>query len=229
VRVAANSAVCWLPLASARFLAITRLCGRPPISVVQPVQLCPLFERGNVLGGQAQAHRCVEEIAGFSGGETQVGGAQFGELPTGAQPGEGEARVFTSSDDQVQRRRQVLEDEGQGFVKFLGLDHMVVVQDQGNLNLVAGDFIQQRRQHRCGRGRLPPRSMKDGQRLLAETWRNRLQRRDEVCEELGRVVIRVVERQLGHQSLAAGDPLTDQQGFAKVGRGRDDRHAGRML
>ncbi len=36
-----------------------------------------------------EAHHLVEKFGGFGGGETQVGGAQLGQLAPGAVPGQG--------------------------------------------------------------------------------------------------------------------------------------------
>ena len=48
-----------------------------------------------------EVHRPFEKPRGFGGGETQVRGAQFAQLPPGAQPGQGQMRVLTGGDDQV--------------------------------------------------------------------------------------------------------------------------------
>ena len=47
------------------------------------------FQRGDIFRREVQAHRLVEKSGGFGGGKTQVGGAQFGQLVSGAQPGQG--------------------------------------------------------------------------------------------------------------------------------------------
>ena len=77
------------------------------------------FQGGDVFRREIQAHHPVEKFGGFGGGEAQVGGAQFGQLAAGAQPGQGQGWVFTGGDDQVHLRRQVLEQKGEGFVDRL--------------------------------------------------------------------------------------------------------------
>ena len=94
------------------------------------------LERRDVLRREVQAHRPSEELGGFGGREAQVGGAQLGQLAPGAQPGQGQARVFAGGDDQMHPRRQVLEQEGDGLIDRLGVDHVVVVEDQDE---VVGD------------------------------------------------------------------------------------------
>ena len=91
------------------------------------------FQRGDVFRREVQAHHPVEKFGGFGGGETQVGGAQFGQLTPGAQPGQGEMRILTGGDDQVHLRRQVLEQKGEGLVDRLGLNQMVVVKDEDEI------------------------------------------------------------------------------------------------
>ena len=68
---------------------------------------------------EVQAHRLVEKFGGFGGGKAQVGGAQFGQLVAGAQPGQGELGVLAGGDDQVHLGRQVLEQKGEGIVNRL--------------------------------------------------------------------------------------------------------------
>ena len=94
----------------------------------------------------------VEKVGGFGGGKPQVGGAQFGQLAPGAQPGQGELRILAGGDDQVHLRRQVLEQKGEGMVNRLGIDHVVVVEDEDELVREGGDLIEQGRQDRFGRG-----------------------------------------------------------------------------
>ena len=60
-----------------------------------------------------EAHRVVEKLGGFGGREAQIGGAQFGQLAAGAQPGQREWRILSGGDDQLHLRRQVIEQEGQ--------------------------------------------------------------------------------------------------------------------
>ena len=67
-------------------------------------------------GRKAEAHRLVEKLGSFGGGEAQVGGSQFGQLAPGAQAGQGQVWIFTGSDDQVHLRWQVFEQKGKSIV-----------------------------------------------------------------------------------------------------------------
>jgi hypothetical protein len=56
---------------------------------------------------------------------------------------------------------------------------------------------------------------------------NRLQSRDEVSQKACGVVVSFIQRQPGDASLwfvslATSNPLTEERGFAKAGRGRDE-------
>ena len=92
------------------------------------------FQRGDVVRGEVQAHHLVEELGGFGGGEAQVGGAQLGQLAPGAQPGQRQRRILAGGDDQVHLRRQVFEQKGQGLVDRLGINDVVVVEDEDELS-----------------------------------------------------------------------------------------------
>ena len=99
------------------------------------------FQGGDIFRREAQAHRPVEELGGLGGGETQVRGAQFGQLAPGAQPGQGQLRILAGGDDQVHARRQVLEQEGEGVVDPSGIDNVVVVEDEDEIVRHGVDFV----------------------------------------------------------------------------------------
>ena len=88
------------------------------------------FQRGDIFRGELQAHRLVKKFSGFGRGETQVGGAQFGQLAPGAQAGQGKLGILTGGDDQVHLWRQVLEQKGEGFVNRFGINNVIVVKDE---------------------------------------------------------------------------------------------------
>ena len=113
------------PAASARPCSESAASCRPAI---QPSVL--VFERGDLVGGEVEAHHLVEERGGLGRGEAQVGGAQLGQLPPGAQPGQGQGRILAGGDDQVQPGRQVLDQEGQRIVHRPGVEDVVVVEHE---------------------------------------------------------------------------------------------------
>lgn len=61
--------------------------------------------------------------------------------------GPGELWILTSRNDQMHVRRQVLDQKGEGIVNRLGLNHVVVVQDEDEIVRDGGDFIEQSNQN----------------------------------------------------------------------------------
>jgi hypothetical protein len=51
--------------------------------------------------------------------------------------------VFPGGNDLVRLWRQMLEQEGEGFVNRLGINHMLVVQDEDEVIRDGGDVIEQ--------------------------------------------------------------------------------------
>ncbi len=72
----------------------------------------------------------MRKLGGLGRGEAQVDGSQFGQLAPGAQSGQGQRGILTGGDDQVQLRRQVLDQEGQRIVHRLCVEDVVVVEDE---------------------------------------------------------------------------------------------------
>ena len=149
-----------------------------------------IFQRGDIRCREIQSHHLVEKIGGFSGRETQVGGAQFGELPTGAQPGQRERRILTGGNDQPELRRQMVDKEGQRLFDRRGLDHVIIVEDEHRI-AQRGEIVQQRRQQYIGRRRL--RSVQRAQRRFANRGRDRLQGRDEIRQKAREIIIVFVQ------------------------------------
>ena len=132
--------------------------------------------------------------------------------------------ILTGGDHQMQRWRQVLEQEGEGMVNWFGIHNMVVVQDEHEMVRDGIDFIEQGRQRRFDCRRLM--GLKRSQHTCADIRRDRLQSRDQVSQKAVGVVIAFIQRQPGgaklwFESLSTGEPFADQRGFPKAGRGRD--------
>ena len=179
------------------------------------------FQGGDVFRREVEAHHLVEKSGGFGGGKAQVGGAQFGQLARGAQPGQGELRILTGGDDQVHLRRQVLEQKGEGMCQPVwhqsrgsrqgpgrNVSGMVVISLSRAVSIdsVGGG---------CGDWSTPSTPS-------PICRRNRLQSSDEVGQKACGVVIPFVQRQPGHRPVATGDPFADQRGFAEAGGGGDE-------
>ena len=101
-------------------------------------------------------------------------------------------RVFTGGDDQMDLRRQVLEQKGEGLVNRVGVYHVVVVKDEDESVRDGGDFIEQGCQNRLGGGWL--RGLEHSQRPCPNIRCNRLQGSDEVRQEACWIVIPFIQR-----------------------------------
>ena len=64
-----------------------------------------IFQRSNIFGREVESHHPIEKLGGFSRCKAQIGGAQFGQLAPDAPAGQGERRILTSGDDQMQLGR----------------------------------------------------------------------------------------------------------------------------
>ena len=172
------------------------------------------------LGGEVEAHHLVEELGGLGRGEAEVGGAQLGQLASGAQSGQGQRGILAGGDDQVHLGRQVLDQEGQGIVDRPGVEDVVVVENEDDVARDGGDVVEQGRQRRFGRRGL--RRLEHGQHPVSDPGRNRLQGRDQVGQEAAGVAVAFVERQPRRRSPAARDPFADQGGLAEAGGSGDE-------
>ena len=110
--------------------------------------LGPAFERTDLVGGEVEVHDLVEKAGGLGRGEAQIGGAQLGQLASGAQSGQGQRGILAGGDDQVHLGRQVLDQEGQRIVDRLGVEDVVVVENEHDIARDGGDVVEQGRQRR---------------------------------------------------------------------------------
>ena len=94
-------------------------------------------------------------------------------------------------DDQVNIRRQMLEQEGKGFVNQFGINHMIVIQYKHEIIWNEGDLVEQGCQNRFGWLRL--RGLENRQHFFSKICRNRLQSSDEVSQKTREVVILFVQ------------------------------------
>ncbi len=161
--------------------------------------LGPRFQRGDIVRGELQTHRLVEKLSGFARAEAQVGGAQFGQLSTGAQAGQGKLRILAGRNDQMHLGGQMLEQKGERVVNSPGINQMIVVKDEDEGILDGGDVIQQRCQNRFGGWRLgglePRRRARPDFRRnpFARLQVKRLQSRDEVGQEAGGIGVPFIQ------------------------------------
>ncbi len=178
------------------------------------------FQRGDICLREIQPHHAVEELGGFGGGKAQIGDAQFGALPPGAQAGQRQVWIFARGDEQVHLRRLVFDEESQGLIDRLGIDRVVVIQDEQKVLRDGGNFVEQGGQNGFDLQRLG--GLERSQQPLANSRLDRLQRFYQVRDEPRRIVIPLIQRQPGDRLPATCDPFADQRGFAKAGGGRDE-------
>jgi hypothetical protein len=146
---------------------------------------------------QAHAHAHIQERGRLLRGEAQIGGAQFGQLAAGAHPRQRQRRILAGGDDQVDRWRQVIEQEGESLVDGGRAHQVVVVQHQQARGGQGGQVVDQAGEDGCGR-RCGQRGIQSGQRRAAAGGGDGLESSDEVAEELVSVLVVLVEREPGH-------------------------------
>ncbi len=106
------------------------------------------LQRGEGVRAQGQPHRLAQKGGSFFQGEAQIGGAHFGQLAARPQPRQRQRRVLARGNHQVQRRRQVIDQEGQRVADGGGLNDVVVIQHQNEGRRQRGDLVDQ-----CGQDR----------------------------------------------------------------------------
>ena len=152
---------------------------------------------------QAQPHARVQELGGLLGSEAQVGGAHLGQLAAGAQARQRQRRILAGGEHQVDRRRQMLEQEGDGGVDGRGAHQVVVVQHQQARLGQGGQVVDQAGEDGLGRRR-GRRGVQPGQRRAATGGGDRLEGGDQVAENLVSVLVALVEREPGDRVADAG-------------------------
>ena len=115
---------------------------------------------------------------------------------------------------------QVLEQEGEGIVNRSGINDVIVIEDENEIVLDGGDFVEQGSQNRFGWWWL--RGLERTQHAFSNVRGNRLKSGDEVSQKAGGVVISFVQRKPGCLSLATGYPFAEQRGFTEAGWGGDE-------
>src|SRR5690349_14740205 len=121
----------------------------------------------------------------------------------------------------------MIEQEAEGVVHWSGIDEVVVVQDEDEwVGDAGGDIVEHGGENRLGRRRL--RGLERAHHPFAKSGRDGLQRGDEVRQKAGGVVVPRVQRQPCGWTGTPCQPLADQGGFPKAGRGRGEREGARQ-
>ena len=176
-------------------------------------------QRHHRRGGQDIASRFPQQRGRLLSGEPQIVSAQLGKLPAGPQPRQRQRRIGPAGQHQVHARGQVLEQERNRLVHLLGVDQVVVVENQQQLILAGrgGQLVDQRRHQpleRCWCRRAQQRA-----HPLGDARPRPVQRRDCVPPKPRRVIVTSVQRQPGHRPVAPPGPAGQQGRLAEPGRG----------
>ena len=193
--------------------------GRPPFG--------PGRQRGHRVVGQLGPDRSAQQGPRLLRHEAQVGGAQLGQLPPRSQPRQRQGRVGAAGQQELQFPRPMLEQKGHRRVHRLGVDQVVVVQDQDLALTRSGRQLVDQRRHQRLERRRRRRSEQRGN-LLGESRPCPVQRRGGVAPEPGRVVVAGVQRQPCDRPPAVVGPVGQQRGLAEPGRGTDQDQAARQ-
>ena len=173
-------------------------------------------------------HPLPEQRRRLVRGESQLRGAQLGQLPAAPQPGQHQRRVAAAGQHQAQPRRPVLDQEPERLVHCRRVDQVVVVEHQQRLARIrpGGQFVDQRGHQalvRRRRGRAEERAHPSG-----EPRPRLVQRGHTMAPEPRRIVIANVQRHPRHRLLAAPRPVGQQDGLAVPRRGADQHKPARQ-
>jgi hypothetical protein len=113
-------------------------------------------------------------------------------------------RVLAAGDHQMQRRRQVVEQEGDRGMDGRGAHQVVVVQDQQARVGQGGQVVDQLGDHDLGRRR--PRGLQPGQRPAPAGGGDRPEGADQVAKHLIGLLVGLVEGQPGGRAVQLGEP-----------------------
>ena len=173
--------------------------GRPPLGA--------RHQRRHRVLRQLRPDRLAQQRRGLGRGETQLGGAHLRQLAAGPPPRHRQQRVGTTGQHQMQPLRQVVEQESHRTVHLLGLDEVVVIEDQQHLpfsrvrhQLVDQPSHQPFERRRCGR-------TEQRNHPLGDPGPYPVQRGRSMPPKPGRIVVTGVKRQPGNRPRAAMSPV----------------------
>ena len=126
-------------------------------------------------------------------------------MAPGAQAGQRQIWIFTRGDEQVHLRRLVFDEESQGLIDRLGIDRVVVIQDEQKVLRDGGNFVEQGGQNGFDLQRLG--GLERSQQPLPNSRLDRLQRFYQVRDEARRIVIPFIQRQPGNRSSRNRRPI----------------------
>ena len=154
------------------------------------------------------------------GREPQLVRPDLGQLPGGPHAAQRQRRVGPREQHQLDRRRQVQQQESELVMAVRLADHVVVVQHQNDRLRQLGQLIDQQRKQRLGKiRRLAP---DEGQDIIGTELRaGALQSMGDVPPQPARIVVTGIERHPGERAAfgRAQLPLGNQRRLAEARRG----------
>ena len=122
---------------------------------------------------------------------------------------------------------RMLDDEADQAVDRVGGDDVVVVEHEHERIVTCLDLVQQGRADQVGTRACP--GTEEARRRVTRSGPDRLERRDEVADEAGEVVVGGVEREPGMREVARRQPAGERRGLAVPRRCGQDREHGAVL
>ena len=155
--------------------------------------LGPRLQPRDVRGRELETEGIDQECRRLLVAEAKVAGAHLGQLAPGAQAAQRQRRILPRREDEAQRARRALDHVGEGPVHVRVGDDVVVLDDEHEVTVEAGDVVEEQGQHDLDEIRAG--AAQGRQRPAPELGLDPLQGRRDVGEEAGRVVVVLVERQ----------------------------------
>ena len=146
-----------------------------------------LDEPGELLGIEFDGQRLGEIARRLLVRVAQVVGPQLDEPAVGSKAGERQRRVLPGQEDQVGEGRPALDQEPDQAVDRVGADDVVVVEDEHERVVARGDLVEERGPDQIDAG--ADTGAEQSVRRVAHLWPDRSQRRDEVANEAGEIVV----------------------------------------
>ncbi len=181
------------------------------------------FEGAQKVFGQGEADGRREKARGFTGGEAQRFEPDFAQALLQAPPCQRQRRHFAADEHQMQLRRQVIDEKGDGGVDFRTGYGVVSVDDDHHMARRFRQFAEQGRQQIAGCRQL--QSADQEHRRASHVRHGRLHGRDEMIEKTDQVPVFGVEGEPGdvEPPRFATQGIGHHRCFAEPGRRCDDR------
>ena len=147
----------------------------------------PLMHGGDCLLGKCNRQQLTEKGLRCLLREAKVFAADLEDVAACPIAGQWQRRLTPAGKDDVERRRQVVEEEVQGGVDRGFINHVVVVEDEHQMvGEITGD-VDKCRQHRIAIR--VHRAEEKAERAIPDAWLHFLPRGKEIPEEAVRVVV----------------------------------------